>query len=641
MRDFESERQRLFTRRSIVLGGLQAGLFGGLIARMYYLQITEGARYATLAEENRISTQLVAPSRGLILDRFGEKLAINEQNFRLMMVREQVGDVNDMLRKLSAFVTFTDSGMRRIRRDLARNRPFMPVTLADNLTWQQAAAIETRLPELPGISIDVGEIRFYPFGKSTAHVLGYVAAVSENDLKADADPLLSLPAMQIGKTGIEKLLDKDMRGQAGTLDQEVNAHGRIMRKLAERPGTAGSTVNLTLDINLQNYVQQRLMTERSAACVVMDVQTGAIYAFCSHPTFDGNEFSRGISQANYDALIKDETAPLTNKVSAGLYAPGSTFKMAVALAGLESRVIDPSHQVTCYGAIQLGNHKFHCWKRGGHGTLNMQGAIRESCDVYFYDLASKVGIDAISETARKLGMGTVTGLDLPGERAGLVPDRMWKEATKGERWQGGETLVVSIGQGYMLASPLQLAVMVSRLVNGGKAVVPHLVKAVGGHDRQTEWPSLGFSDHNLDAITAAMNSVVNDRKGTAFGARITEDDKRMGGKTGTSQVRRITMTERAAGVIRNEDLPWIRRDNALFVGYAPVQDPRYAVAIIVEHGGGGSHTAAPIARDILLEAQRLNPSAPRATRLAPAEFIPTNPANASSSTPTPADDESD
>lgn len=623
MKDFESDRQRLFTRRTLLLGGLQAGMFGGLIARMYYLQITQGQRYATLAEDNRINMKLLAPARGLILDRFGQKLAINEQNFRLVLVPEQVGNVNDMLKKLEAFVTLDDRTRARIRRDLARNPRFAPLTVKENLTWEQAAAIETRMPELPGVSIDVGLIRYYPNSSATAHVLGYVAAVSERNLRDDPDPLLSLPGFQIGKTGIEKLLDKDMRGQAGSADMEVNAFGRIIRQIDQRDSIPGHNVKLTLDSELQNYVQQRLRTERSAAAIVMDVHTGAIYAFASHPSFDSNSFSHGISQTDYDTLMGDETTPLINKVSAGLYAPGSTFKMAVALAALEGNFATAAHRVTCYGSVKLGNHQFHCWKHGGHGSLDMIGGIRESCDVYFYDLASKTGIDPIAAMARRLGLGSATGLDLPDERSGLVPDRIWKETTKGERWQGGETLVVSIGQGYMLATPLQLAVMTSRIVNGGKAVVPHLTKEIEGvRPEQTEWPDLGLDPDNLNVLIAAMNSVCNDRKGTAYGARITEPGKAMGGKTGTSQVRRISMAERAAGIVRNEDRPWRMRDNALFVGFAPVQSPRYAIAVIVEHGGGGSAIAGPIARDILVEAQRLDPARDRPVPMPAAEFIP-------------------
>ncbi len=634
MRDFESERQRLFTRRTLVLGGLQAGLFGALVARMYYLQVTQGARFATLAEENRISMQLLAPPRGLILDRFGQKLAINEQNFRLVLVPEQVDSVEAMLTRLGAFVPLTETGLRRIRRDIARNRAFAPVTVTENLTWEQAAAIQTRLPELAGVGIDVGQIRHYPFAMATAHVIGYVAEVSEKDLAGNTDPLLTVPGVQIGKSGIERKLDQVLRGRVGTADMEVNAFGRIIREVQRREGTPGHTVSLTLDMELQKYVQQRLMTERSAACVVMDVHTGAIYAFASHPTFDSNAFSQGITQRVWDDLVNDETAPLTNKVTAGLYSPGSTFKMVTAMAALETGHITPSHMVPCYGSIQLGGHPFHCWKHTGHGMLDLPGAIRESCDVYFYDLASKIGIDAIAAMARKLGLGAVTDLDLPGEKGGLVPDRLWKEARRGERWQGGDTLNTAIGQGYMLATPLQLAVMTARLVNGGYAVTPHLTREVEGGDReQTVWPEIGFDPDNLSAVIAGMNSVCNDRRGTAFGARIAEGGKEMGGKTGTSQVRRITLAERAAGIVRNEDRPWRLRDNALFVGYAPTHSPRYAVSVIVEHGGGGSKVAAPIARDILIETQRLDPASPRSAPMPAAEFIPSAQPHAPASGP--------
>jgi penicillin-binding protein 2 len=577
-----------------------------------------------------------------LLDRFGEKLALNEQNFRLLLVPEQVGSVDEMLAKLNALIKIDESEQKRIRRELRRNRPFNPLLVTDNLSWQQAAAIELRLPELPGVSIDVGQIRHYPDSLATAHVLGYVGAVSEADLRSDADPLLSLPTVQIGKNGMEKLLEKTLRGRAGAVDLEVNAHGRTIRRIDDRPGIAGKNVTLTLDRMLQNYVQQRLMTERSAAAVVIDVQTGALYALASHPSFDANAFSRGINQTDYDALLSDETTPLTNKTMAGLYAPGSTFKMVVALAALEANLVDTNHQVTCYGAMQLGNHKFHCWKRGGHGSMDMTGAIRESCDVYFYDIASKVGIDGIASMARRLGLGSATGIDLPGEKAGLVPDRLWKEANRGERWQAGETLIVSIGQGFMLATPLQLAVMTARLVGGGSAVVPHLIKETDeGFKEQTELPSLGFRERNLDIILKAMNAVCNDKRGTAFGARIADKGKEMGGKTGTSQVRRISMAERAAGIVSNEDRPWRFRDHALFVGYAPTTNPRYAVAVVVEHGGGGSKTAAPIARDILLEAQRLNPAAPTRARLPVAEFIPPNPTNSTNSGRSASSDESD
>lgn len=623
LRDFESDRQRLFTRRALLLGGLQAGIFGVLASRMYYLQVTEGMRYALLAEDNRINHRLLAAPRGLILDRFGQKLAVNEQNFRLMLVPEQVGNIDAMLKNISTFVPLDERDLRRIRRDIQRNRSFAPLTIADNLTWDQAATVELRLPDLEGVSIDVGQIRHYPFGEATAHILGYVSAVNEDELKADADPLLSVPGVQIGKTGIEKLNDKQLRGVVGAADLEVNAFGRTIREIARREGTPGHTIRLTLDIELQKYAQQRLMTERSAAAVVIDAQTGAVYAMASHPTFDANAFSQGISQAKWQELTRDETVPLTNKVIGGLYAPGSTFKVAVGLASLEGNHTTPAHTVSCTGAIDLGNHRFHCWKRGGHGTLDMVGALRESCDVYFYDLARRVGIDGIAAMARRLGIGAATGLDMPGERNGLMPDRLWKEATHHENWQPGDTLNVSIGQGDVQTTPLQLAVMLARIVNGGYAVVPHLTREIEGvAEENTIVHELGFDRANLAVIAAGMNAVVNDRRGTGFTSRIETEGQQMGGKTGTSQVRRISMAERASGVVRNEDRPWLYRDHALFIGYAPVQDPRYVVAVMVEHGGGGSKAAAPIARDILIEAQRLNPSVERTTPLPAVEFIP-------------------
>ncbi len=624
MRDFDSERQRLFTRRTLLLGGLQAAFFGGLVSRMYYLQVTQSVKYTTQADENRISVRLLAPPRGLILDRMGLKLAINEQNFRLLLTPEQTPSIENTLTNLSKLIPFSESALKRIHQEIKNNRPFNPVTLAENLSWDQVAALQLRLPELEGVSMDVGQIRYYPFAQATAHILGYVGAVSKKDLEDDDDPLLSVSGLQIGKSGIEKTQDKTLRGRVGAANMEVNAYGRVIREIQRQEGVPGNTLNLTLDIDLQKYAQQRLMTERSAACVVMDVHTGAIYALASHPTFDSNTFSHGITQTLWDSLRNDEAAPLTNKVIAGLYSPGSTFKMVTAMAALSTGHITPAHTVPCMGAMKLGGHTFHCWKHGGHGSLDLVGALRESCDVYFYDLGNKIGIDPIADMARTLGLGKETGLNLPSEKKGLVPDREWKEKVRKERWQGGDTLNIAIGQGDLQTTPLQLAAMVARLVNGGHDVTPTLLRT----NTQTRSPpltnekSLGFDEEYLSAIIAGMNSVCNDKHGTAYSARITTNGQEMGGKTGTSQVRRISMAERASGIIRNEDREWRLRDNALFVGYAPTHSPRYAVAVIVEHGGGGSKIAAPIARDILIEAQRLNPAEVALSPLPAAELIP-------------------
>lgn len=612
--DRETERYRHLARRTLMLGGLKLALFGGLGARMYYLQVTEGERFRVLADDNRISVRLIAPSRGEVLDRFGVPLAVNIQNFQVVLVPEQAGNVEAVLARLSEIVPLTDHDLRRVQRDMARLRRFMPITVRENLTWDQVAQLEVNAPELPGLSIEVGELRHYPHGYATAHTLGYVGAVSESDLTGD--PVLTLPGFRIGKTGAERQLETELRGLAGTSHVEVNAVGRVIRELRREEDTFGREVRMTLDIGLQNYVQTRLAEEHSASAVVMDVHNGEVYALASSPSYDPNLFTAGISSNNWNALLNDQFAPLTNKAISGQYPPGSTFKMVVALAALEEGLIGENHRVFCTGHIELGNHRFHCWKRGGHGRVDLVAALAESCDVFFYDVARRLGIQKLAEVARRMGFGVPVGIDLPGERPGLMPDRDWKQRTMNQPWLPGETLIAGIGQGYVLATPLQIATMTARLVNGGKAVVPRMTLSVGPRPTvdasdllpQSSFESLGFSDRHLRLIFEGMVQVTTGPRGTARSSRIGVDELEMGGKTGTSQVRRISAAERASGIVRQEDRPWRDRHHALFCGFAPIHAPRYAMAVVVEHGGGGSSTAAPIARDILIETQRRNPA---------------------------------
>ncbi len=602
----DADRYRSFTRRMLVLGGLKVGLLSTLAARLYYLQVLQSAKYTMLAEENRISLRLIAPSRGPITDRFGVPLAMNQQNYRVVVVSERTKNIPETLDKISQIVPLTDGDRRRVLREVQRKRRFVPVTVRENLTWEQVATLEMNMPDLPGAAIDVGEIRYYPFAEATAHILGYVGAVAEAEL--NGDPVLSLPGFRIGKSGLEKHHEKNLRGTAGTSQLEVNAVGRVIRELSRDEGQPGREVQLTIDIGLQQFCQKRLSAEQSAAAVVMDVHTGAIYALASHPTYDPNQFTMGISAELWEELLSNPTTPLSNKAVAGQYPPGSTFKPVVVLAALESGLISPRHTVFCPGWMELGDHRFHCWKKHGHGTVDAVGALRDSCDVYFYDLARRLGVDRIAEMAQRFGMGHVSGLDLPHERPGLIPTREWKRRALNASWTQGESLIASIGQGYVLATPLQLTTMACRLANGGFAVKPHLTKQVKGVlTETTSWPSLGVKKENLDVVLAGMNAVTNVQGGTAFKARITEAGFEMAGKTGSAQVRRITMAERATGVKKNEQLPWRERDHALFIAYAPVHAPRYAIGVIVEHGGGGSSVAAPVARDILLECQKRDP----------------------------------
>lgn len=603
----DGDRQKLFTRRALLLAGGNALLLAGLGGRLYYLQVVQSSRYATLADENRINLRLIPPLRGRIFDRRHRPLAANRQTYRVLIVAEQANDVEATLDALNQIVVISDGERQRALRELARRRKFVPVTVRDNLDWDDVARIEVNAPDLPGIGIDEGQSRYYPHAEAFAHVLGYVAAVSERE--RTGDPLLELPGFRTGKAGLEKTYDLALRGTAGRSEVEVNALGRVIRELRRTEGVPGADIVTTLDLDLQRLASERL-GEESGAVVVLDVHSGDVLALVSRPSYDPNAFSRGLSSGEWRDLITNARAPLTNKAIAGQYAPGSTFKVAVAMAGLERGVITPVTTVTCYGQIRLGRQRFHCWKRGGHGTLDLRGAITQSCDVYFYEVAKRLGIDRISAMAQRLGLGQVLGLDLPGEQSGLLPSTDWKVATIGTPWQTGETLISGIGQGYVLATPLQLAVMTARLCNGGDEVSPHLTRDLvtgeGIQKRaQHEKRSLGLSAADIRVVLDGMIGVVNGRRGTARRSAIKEKGMEMAGKTGTSQVRRISKAEREAGVYKNEDLPWERRDHALFVGYAPIHAPRYAVAVVVEHGGGGSKAAAPIAHDVLLAAQKL------------------------------------
>jgi len=608
-RDYD--RHRIFGRRAVILTGGKALLLSALVGRMCYLQVLERERYATLAEENRINLRLLPPPRGRVVDRNGEPLAVNRQNYQVVLVPEQSRDIEETLTALKRIIEISDGTRRRILREVGRKRKFVPVTVSDNLSWEAVARIEVNAPDLPGVSIDVGQTRHYLHGEHFAHVLGYVAAVSEEE--ATGDPLLELPGFRIGKAGIEKVYDLALRGTSGTSQVEVNALGRVIRELERHEGQPGQDISLTIDLNLQRLASERLAGE-SGSAVVIDVHSGNVLALASTPAFDPNAFNRGLSHEEWRALITNPKAPLANKAIAGQYAPGSTYKMAVALAALEKGVATPETTVTCHGRMRLGNARFHCWKRGGHGPMNMKSAIAQSCDVYFYELAKRTTVDRISAMARRLGLGQTLGIDLPGERDGLLPTRDWKLATIGRPWQLGETLIAGIGQGYVLSTPLQLAVMTARLANGGRAVRPRLTRdpivdaagatADGGPSQEAA--DLDLSPVHLRIIQEGMFEVVNGTRGTARSSAIKEPGHEMAGKTGTAQVRRITKAEREAGVIKNEDLPWERRDHALFVGYAPAAAPRYAVAVVAEHGGGGSKVAAPIAHDILVAAQQMD-----------------------------------
>jgi penicillin-binding protein 2 len=595
----DPDRSRVFSRRVALLGAAKLGLASLLVGRLHYLQVIEAEEYEMLAEENRINYILLPPRRGRILDRRGQDLAVNRQNYRVGLVPEQTPNIDRTLAKLSDYLPGVEGQVKRILRDIGRQRGYMPVLVAENLSWEEFSRINVALADLPGIFTDVGETRWYPHGPMTAHSVGYVAAVAENELSED-EPMLSLPGFRIGKSGIEKLRDIGLRGKAGNSKVEVNAYGRVIRELARKEGQAGQDIATSIDLDLQRFASERF-GEESGASVVMDVQTGEVLSLVSTPSFDPNLFNPGIAARDWVALNRHPRKPLVNKAVAGIYPPGSTFKMLVALTGLESGLVGPDFHVSCHGKISLGDHDFHCWKKGGHGSLTMVDAIKQSCDCYFYEVARRVGVDRLAEICNRFGLGVTVGLDLPGEKPGLIPTQAWKKATFGQPWTEGETLVVGIGQGYVVATPLQLAVMTARLASG-LAVKPRLLRASPAEVLAGS-PKLQVLAANLAIVRRGMDAVVN-QGGTAGRSRITEAGMEMAGKTGTSQVRRISKAERMTRVRKGHELPWEERDHALFVAYAPVGAPRYAISVIVEHGIAGSTAAAPIARDILLELQR-------------------------------------
>ena len=603
----DNDRHKLFNRRTAILAGGKALLLSALASRLYFLQVVEAERYRTLADENRINLRLLPPLRGRIIDRFGVAVADNQQNYRVLLIPEDTRNLDLTLSSLSQIISISPGERRRVLRDIKRNRSFVPVTVRENLSWKDAARIEVNAPELPGIMIDVGQSRSYPHGAVLAHVLGYVAAVSPAELTGD--PLLELPGFRTGKAGLEKTHDLALRGKSGSSQVEVNAFGRVIRELERQEGEPGAEVQVTIDMGLQRIVSQRLKGE-SASAVVIDVHTGEVLAMASAPAYDPNAFNRGMSEREWKSLVNDPRAPLTNKPIAGRYAPGSTFKMVVLLAALEKAVISSDNRIFCAGFMELGNSRFHCWKKTGHGLVDAKNAISQSCDVYFYEVARRTGIEHIAAMARRLGFGMPLGIDLPGERGGLVPTPKWKRGVLKASWQKGETVITGIGQGYLLATPLQLAVMTARLVNGGFALTPRLTREVlrkgGTADvaQSSPFGSLNIPSHHLELVRQAMSNVMNSPFGTARKSRINKREWMMGGKTGTVQVRRITRAEREQGIKKNKDLPWKDRDHALFVGFAPVDNPRYAVSVVIEHGGSGSKSAAPIARDILEAAQR-------------------------------------
>ena len=642
MNNHDPERQEIVSRRSMLFGGgISLGL-AVIAGRLYQLQIADYEKYQTLAQENQFNRRVLTPLRGNIVDRFGKVLASNRKNFRILLLPEQSKNVDETLDHVGAIVPVPDERRSRIIREIRRRGTFTPIEIENNLDWDQFARINYELPHLAGVLPDVGETRDYPLGSATSFVIGYVGAVTDKDLAAQQSDeertLLRQPGFKVGRDGLERTYESELRGKAGKVNVVINAHGRVLEEVKEGavPPVQGKPLTLTIDAELQTHAMNVLATPgermpdepQSAAAVVMDVVTGDILVLASTPAFNPNDFNVGIDPDLWRELNQSPYKPLMNKALAGAYPPGSTLKILSAIAAQETGV-RPSHTAYCSGRMWYGNRYFHCWKRGGHGTVDMKGSLKHSCDTYYYEIAKDLDIDALADVAKRFGLGQTYELGVSGQKQGVVPSREWKRMyyagdPGNQTWYQGETLSAIIGQGAATATPLQLCVMAARVASG-RAVRPRLVRAVGDLILPAPVaPAIDVDPAHLQVVRAGMNAVTNEG-GTAARSRLEDPNWQLAGKTGTSQVYAITAEDRAKGLAKPEDLPWARRDHALFVSFMPFENPRYACSVLVEHGIGGSRAAGPKAREIMRKVAERDPAS-RQT-IDPRELVRTVSAN--------------
>ena len=596
-RDFR--KNKLFNRRTFLLSGAQASLTTILITRLAYLQLIKYDEYSTKSDINRIKPLINPAPRGIIVDRNGFPMTKNDQNYRLLLYSENKSNIQNTIDSVAKILDLDAQAQDLMMKRIKNIRRKSMISLIDHLPWEDLARIESNYHKLSGISIDSGTVRKYPYPYETAHFIGYVSVPSEKEINENEQNLFMHPDFKVGKSGVEKSFDDHLRGKFGVKYVEVNAYGIPIRTLSTKPYNEGNKLNLTIDFRLQKFTSERIR-EDSASVVVMDVKTGEILTLASNPAFDPNNFVEGVSKDYWQELMNDPRKPLTNKAISAIYPPGSTFKLMTALAGLQNG-INPANRVYCNGSYHLGRSTFRCWKEEGHGSVDMSDAIKHSCNVYFFTIANMIGGENVTNMAKRFGYGDYFDISLHGVKSGTVPSDEWKRKTFNQPWVGGDTLNTAIGQGFVLATPLQMAIITARIANGGVPINPYLVKNKNIHDQFDNLKSKTLIEkRHLDLIREGMNRVVNEVGGTGYSRRIDVKGFEMAGKTGTSQV----ISKRESEMTNEEKK--MNKNHALFTGFAPVSDPKYAVSVMVEHGGAGSQSAAPIGRDVLLEIQKLN-----------------------------------
>ena len=612
-------KSKLISRRMFLLSAAKAVVMVGIVGRLVTLQINERTKYKTLSDKNRFREWKLTPERGIIKDFFDKEIASNEQVYQVHLIPENTKDIDRLFVRLKTILNITDKKLFFLKKVIKKQKPWEPIIVSDNITWSEFSRLNLFLHELEGVKPIVSIARMYP-DNSSAHILGYVSQVSPKDLQTKKylkDK--HVPGMSIGKTGLERKLDEQIIGEVGFQRYEVNAFGKRIKQIQVNQGKVGKSFKTTLDFEVQKFTSELLKDKAGSVCV-MDIYNGDIVSLVSSPTFEANQFVHGLDQKYWNNLIKNEMRPLTNKAISGLYPPGSTIKTLVALSALENKIIKPLDSFRCTGKIELYGEKFHCWEKDGHGIVNLRKGIQRSCDVYFYEVARKLGVDRLSETAKKFGLGKKVLKGFIEEKAGVVPNTSWKKKYIGQNWYLGETLHSGIGQGYYQSTPLQLCLMTAQIANGGYKIEPRIIFDKKNDDLRNylkyknENPNdplptdLLISNFNLkplfknqehiDLIKDAMYSSSNEPGGTSYKHRLENKKFTFAGKTGSSQIKRFTEAQREAEV-KQDSLPYKDRDHALFVAFAPYQNPKYAISVLVEHGGSGGKTAAPIAKKVI------------------------------------------
>ena len=597
---FYSEQKKQITtynRRTFFLFLLKLSLFTAVGWRIYNIQILDSSKYETLSKKNQIDLEIIFPLRGKIFDRNNILIADNEKVYDVYLIPENTKSINNTLNSLSKFIDIDFAKRRKIIQLTSKVKKFEKIKIFENISWSNLEKIETNKYNLEGIFIAEDHLRIYPYKEVFSHLLGYISKPNQQELSL---PFISkMPNLDIGKEGLEKSFNPLLVGKAGQREIEVNSTGRVIREISKVDSIQGKELHLSLDLRIQEYAVNLLQSYRAGSINVINIKNGEILCMASTPTYDPNKIIKKPNKEYWDSILSNSLSPLTNRSLQGLYSPGSTFKMIVAIAALKYGVISSKSTHSCSGKIEFGDRLYHCWKTNGHGKMNVTNAITQSCDVFFYEVSKKLGIDKIAKVAEDFGLGQIFDISMPNQKKGIIPSKKWKKTTLGESWYAGETLISGIGQGFVLTSPFQLAVMTSIIASDGKIVEPTILKSKNINFKTNS----KYSDE-IKIIKKAMFNVVNVNKGTAFKSRL--QDVKFSGKTGTSQVRSISLSERESDEFRKKKQEWKNRDHALFVGYIPYDDPQYAISVIIEHGGSGASTAAPIAKQVFNYIHKLN-----------------------------------